>query len=256
DPDADRLGAALRVGDDWRVLRGDEIGWLLASSLIEGIRERAETMATSIVSSSLLGKMAEHHGVAFVTTLTGFKWLARAAGDGVLGFGYEEALGYAVDARVSDKDGMSAALALARLDWELTTRGSSLAARLDELEAAYGVHYTRQLAIRAEGADGLTQLRQTVRNLSEHPPGDLGSCEVSESADLGTGFRGLRPTEGVWLQLGDRGRVVVRPSGTEAKVKAYIEITPPKAGTLDEQRALASQIAEAVAESLRELLSV
>ncbi|MGC2485700.1 MAG: phospho-sugar mutase [Acidimicrobiales bacterium] len=256
DPDADRLGAAVRVGDDWHVLRGDEIGWLLASSLVEGIRERGETMATTIVSSTLLEKMAKEHGVPFATTLTGFKWLARAAGDGVLGFGYEEALGFAVDPRVSDKDGMSAALALARLEWELSAQGSSLVGRLDELEAAYGVHATAQLAIRADGADGLTQLRQKVADLSEHPPRALGSWDVTESSDLGEGFRGLRPTDGVWLQLGETGRVVVRPSGTEAKVKAYVEITPPREGSLDEQRTHAHQITKAVLASLRDLLSV
>ncbi len=256
DPDADRLGAAVRIGSEWRVLRGDEIGWLLASSLVEGIQERGETMATTIVSSTLLEKMAKEHGVAFATTLTGFKWLARAAGEGVLGFGYEEALGFAVDSRVSDKDGMSAALALARLDWELFARGSSLVERLDELEAAYGVHWTKQLALRADGADGLMQLRQKVTDLTERPPRGLGPCAVTESADLGKGFRGLRPTDGVWLQLGETGRVVVRPSGTEAKVKAYIEITPPREGALNEQRATASEIADAVLDSLRELLRV
>ncbi|MGA2123074.1 MAG: phospho-sugar mutase [Acidimicrobiales bacterium] len=256
DPDADRLGAAIRVDDDWRVLRGDEIGWLLASSLVEGIRERGETMATTIVSSTLLEKMAKEHGVPFATTLTGFKWLARAAGDGVLGFGYEEALGFAVDPGVSDKDGMSAALALARLDWELTARGSSLVGRLDEIEAAYGVHLTTQLAIRADGADGLAQLRQKVTELTEHPPTVLGPCEVTEWADLGKGFRGLRPTDGVWLQLGATGRVVVRPSGTEAKVKAYIEITPPRVDSLEAERAHAHEVTNGVLESLRELLSV
>ncbi len=256
DPDADRLGAAVQVGDDWRVLRGDEIGWLLASSLVEGIRERGETMATTIVSSTLLEKMAREHGVPFATTLTGFKWLARAAGDGVLGFGYEEALGFAVDSRVSDKDGMSAALALARLDWELTARGSSLVGRLDELEAAYGVHLTTQLAIRADGADGLAQLRRKVTELSEHPPSALGPCEVTESVDLSEGFRGLRPTDGVWLQLGETGRVVVRPSGTEAKVKAYIEITPPRVDSLEAQRTHAREITDAVLTSLGELLRV
>ncbi len=256
DPDADRLGAAVRVGDDWRVLRGDEIGWLLGSSLVEGIRERGETMATTIVSSALLEKMAKEHGVPFATTLTGFKWLARAAGDGVLGFGYEEALGFAVDPRVSDKDGMSAALALAKLASELTSRGSSLVGRLDELEAAYGVHLTTQLAIRADGANGLTRLRQKVTELTEHPPSALGPCEVTESANLGEGFRGLRPTDGVWLQLGETGRVVVRPSGTEAKVKAYIEITPARVDSLEVERARAHVITDAVLESLRDLLSV
>jgi phosphomannomutase len=255
DPDADRLGAAVCDGGAWRVLRGDEIGWLLASSLIEGIRDRGETMATTIVSSTLLEKMARAYDVAYVTTLTGFKWLARSAGEGTLGFAYEEALGFAVDSNVSDKDGLSAALALATLTNDLTVAGSSLLERLDEIETRYGVHATTQLSIRADGAEGLAQLRQKVIDLTDHPPRELGGFSVTESSELSLGFRGLLPTEGVWLGLGDTGRVVVRPSGTEAKVKAYVEVTPPREGSLDEQRGLAKGITERVLASLRELLS-
>jgi phosphomannomutase len=256
DPDADRLGAAVRDGDGWRVLRGDEIGWLLASWLIDGIRDRGQTVATTIVSSTLLGKMARAYEVPFATTLTGFKWLARSAGNGELGFAYEEALGFAVDSNVSDKDGLSAALALATLTNTLALRGSSLLERLDEIETLYGVHATAQLSIRAEGSEGLAQLRQKVTDLTDHPPRDLGGLRVTEASDLALGFRGLLPTDGVWLGLGDTGRVVVRPSGTEAKVKAYVEVTPPQEGSLGEQRMLASGITERVLASLGELLRV
>ncbi len=256
DPDADRLGVAVREGGEWRVLRGDEIGWLLASSLIEGVRGRGESVATTIVSSTLLEKMARAYDVAYTTTLTGFKWLARSAGKGTLGFAYEEALGFAVDSNVSDKDGMSAALALATLTNELAERGSSLLERLDEIETLYGVHATTQLSIRAEGPGGLTQLRQKVTDLTDHPPHELGALPVTEAKDLAAGFRGLWATDGVWLGLGEMGRVVVRPSGTEAKVKAYVEVTPPQVGSLDEQRTLAKDITEQVLASLRELLSL
>jgi phosphomannomutase len=256
DPDADRLGAAVRDGSTWRVLRGDEIGWLLASSLMNGIHDRGESVATTIVSSSLLEKMAQAHDVRCETTLTGFKWLARSAGEGVLGFAYEEALGFAVDANVADKDGMSAALALVTLADELASSGSSLHERLDELESTYGVHATTQLAIRAEGPEGLAQLHQKVWDVTDHPPTTLGGIDVSESNDLSVGFRGLSSTDAVWLGLGELGRVVVRPSGTEAKVKAYLEVTPPREGTLSEQRTRAGEITERVLESLRELLSV
>jgi phosphomannomutase len=256
DPDADRLGAAVRDGDAWRVLRGDEIGWLLASSLIDGIRVRGQALATTIVSSTLLEKMARAYAVPYATTLTGFKWLARSAGDGELGFAYEEALGFAVDSNVSDKDGLSAALALATLTNDLAVRGSSLLERLDEIESLYGVHATTQLSIRAEGSEGLAQLRQKVTDLTDRPPRDLGGVGVTEVSDLASGFRGLMPADGVWLGLGEIGRVVVRPSGTEAKVKAYIEVTPPQEGSLTEQRTLAKGISEGVLASLGELLSL
>jgi phosphomannomutase len=256
DPDADRLGAAVRGGDQWRVLRGDEIGWLLASFLIEGVRDRGESVATTIVSSTLLGKMASAYGVPYTTTLTGFKWLARSAGKGTLGFAYEEALGFAVDSNVSDKDGMSAALALATLTDDLTQRGSSLLERLDEIETVYGVHATTQLSIRADGPEGLAKLRQKITDLTDHSPRELGALSVTEASDLALGFRGLLPTDGVWLGLGDTGRVVVRPSGTEAKVKAYVEVTPPQEGSLSEQRTIAKEIMERVLDSLRGLLSL
>jgi phosphomannomutase len=254
DPDADRLGAAVRDGDSWRVLRGDEIGWLLASSLLEGIKANNETVATTIVSSTLLERLAREHGILYATTLTGFKWIARAAGDGVLGFGYEEALGFAVDPLVADKDGISAALALAKLAHELSKDGRSLLDRLDELESQFGVHATSQLAIRADGPAGLAQLHDAVRRLCEVPPTRLGGLPVTGVFDLNEGFRGLRPTEGVWFTLGDLGRVVVRPSGTEAKVKAYLEITPAREGSLAEQRSRAARLLESVRDSLDALL--
>jgi phosphomannomutase len=194
--------------------------------------------------------------VTYTTTLTGFKWLARSAGKGTLGFAYEEALGFAVDWNVSDKDGMSAALALATLTNDLAQRGSSLLERLDEIETLYGVHATTQLSIRAEGPDGLAQLRQKVTDLTDHPPQDLGGLRITEASDLALGFRGLLPTDGVWLGLGEMGRVVVRPSGTEAKVKAYVEVTPPQESSLAHQRTLAKGITERVLASLGELLSL
>jgi phosphomannomutase len=200
--------------------------------------------------------MARAHDVRFETTLTGFKWLARSAGEGVLGFAYEEALGFAVDSNVADKDGMSAALALVTLADELASKDSSLLERLDEIESIYGVHATTQLAIRAQGPESLAQLHQKVWDVTDHPPTTLGGVIVTESNDLSVGFRGLLSTDGVWLGLGETGRVVVRPSGTEAKVKAYLEVTPPREGTLSDQRARAGEISELVLESLRALLSV
>lgn len=256
DPDADRLGAATKTNDGWQLLRGDEIGWLLASALLDEIAAAGHVVATTIVSSTMLEKMATASGVDIVTTLTGFKWIARAAGHGVLGFGYEEALGFAVDVAVADKDGLSAALALARLAHELSVKGETLCDRLDELESRFGVHATSQLALRADGPDGPTTIRRVVANLASAPPTALGTLAVSVVADLNEGWRGLRATEGLFLGLGAMGRVIVRPSGTEPKVKAYVEVTPPREGSLGEQRARAAALVDGVRESLASLLRV
>jgi phosphomannomutase len=256
DPDADRLGAAVRSGDEWRVLRGDEIGWLLASSLLEETKKHGAAMATTIVSSTLLSALCREAEVPCETTLTGFKWVARAAGKGVLGFGYEEALGFAVDPLVSDKDGLSAALALAGLAHRYSQDARSLLDGLDDLELRFGVHATSQLAIRASGPQGLSELRGAVHDLLVSHPTSLDAHEVTKVVDLEKGIHGLPPTEGVWISLGELGRVVVRPSGTEAKVKAYIEITPPRTGTLLEQRARGAAIVAGVRDSLNDLLRV
>ena len=241
DPDADRLGVAVKGREGWRVLRGDEIGWLIASAILEDPGAPGNVMATTIVSSTMLEKMVEKHWMRFARTLTGFKWIGRAAGEGILAFGYEEALGYAVDPLVADKDGMSAALALCRLAVELDGYGASLLDRLDELEKRYGVHAGCQVAIRAEGDSAMATISASVARLLVEPPATLGGQDVTMVVDLATGFRGLPPTEGVYLQFGDAGWVVVRPSGTEPKLKAYLELTPPR----DDKMALAPQRAAA-----------
>jgi phosphomannomutase len=246
DPDADRLGVAVHDGSVWRVLRGDEVGWLLASSLVDEIKVKGQWMATSIVSSTLLAKLASESGVACATTLTGFKWIARAAGDGVLGFGYEEALGYAVDPSVSDKDGLSAALAVARLAHEVARDGKTLIDRIDEIERRFGVHRTVQLSFRAEGPTAHDQIAERIESLRSSNPDSLGGVQVSGVIDLDQGWLGLPPTEGLVFELGSIGRVIVRPSGTEAKVKAYLELTPPQDATLEAQRAVAERTATAL----------
>lgn len=254
DPDADRLGAAVLDGATWRVLRGDEIGWLLASSLLDEIVSAGQMVATTIVSSTMLEKMAATHGVRCATTLTGFKWIARAAGEGTLGFGYEEALGYAVDSRVADKDGLSAALALCLLAHELAQKGQTLLDRLDDIERQFGVHATSQVALRADGPNGSEVILGVVDRVRANPPTTLGPLKVSNLIDLRDGWHGLASTEGVVLELGDRGRVVIRPSGTEAKLKAYVEITPKVEGSLSEQRATAATLIEEVRANLATLL--
>jgi phosphomannomutase len=258
DPDADRLGAAVRGPSGWHVLRGDEIGWLLASAMLPEMTGASDVVATTIVSSTLLRLMAKEAGVRFAMTLTGFKWLARAAGEGTLRLGYEEALGFAVDPLVADKDGLSAALALSKLAVELRREGKSLLDRLDEIESRFGVHSIYQLSLRAEGFAGLVAIKHAVQSMREEPPTDLGGIAVSEVVDLADGFEGLGPTDGLLLRLGAFGRVVVRPSGTEPKLKAYIEITAPPDGIaqLADQRRRCAQQVEAVTTDLRDLLRV
>jgi phosphomannomutase len=258
DPDADRLGAAVRDGAGWHVLRGDQIGWLLASAMLPTMEDPRDVVATTIVSSTLLRAMARDAGVRFAVTLTGFKWLARAAGDGVLRLGYEEALGFAVDPEVADKDGLSAALALSHLADDLHRHDQTLMDRLDEIEARFGVHSIFQLSLRAEGPTGLSAIVNAVQSLRERPPTTLGGLAVSAHFDLALGYEGLGPTDGVLLQLGESGRVVVRPSGTEPKLKAYIEITSPPsdATSLAEQRRRGESLVADVRADLESLLQL
>ncbi len=211
DPDADRCAVAIpdETGT-WRMLRGDEVGVLLADALLrKGIRG---TYATTIVSSSMLGAIADKHGVGYAETLTGFKWISRAAPD--LVFGYEEALGYAVAPDlVRDKDGISAALLVAELAAALKAAGSTLLTRLDELSAEYGRYGTDQVSLRVED---LSIITDTMRRLRDQPPATLLGVPV-EVDELLPRTDGLR-----WRWPG--GRVVVRPSGTEPKLKAYLEV--------------------------------
>jgi phosphomannomutase len=215
DPDADRCAVAVpldRAGT-WRMLRGDEVGVLLADWLLrQGVRG---TYATTIVSSSMLGALAAEYGVGYAETLTGFKWISRAAPD--LVYGYEEALGYAVAPDlVRDKDGISAALRIAELAATLKAEGSSLPARLDDLAAKYGRYATDQVAVRVED---LSIIADTMRRIRETPPETL----LGESVTV----EDLLPDADVlrWRFAG--GRVVVRPSGTEPKLKAYLEVVEP-----------------------------
>jgi phosphomannomutase len=210
DPDADRCAVAVPVAAGWRMLRGDELGVLLADALMaKGVEG---TYATTIVSSGLLGAIAAKHSLGYVETLTGFKWISRAAPD--LVFGYEEALGYAVAPElVRDKDGISAALLIAERAAALASAGSSLLARLDELASEYGRYATDQLSVRV--AD-LSLIPAMMARLRAHAPTALLGQPVTVT-DLSPS------TDAVRLRWAN-GRVVVRPSGTEPKLKAYLEV--------------------------------
>ncbi|MFE6511760.1 phospho-sugar mutase [Nocardioides sp. NPDC057767] len=222
DPDADRCAAAIPVGRKWRMLSGDEVGALLATHLIrKGV---TGTYAASIVSSSLLGKIAAAAGQAYAETLTGFKWISRAPG---LAFGYEEALGYCVDPEhVRDKDGISALLLLCELAASLKAEGRSLADLLDEIAVEHGLHATSQLSVRLEDP---AQIAAAMQRLRDRPVTALAGATVQQLDDLTTGIGGLPPTDGIRYQLAGGSRVIVRPSGTEPKIKCYLEVVQPVA---------------------------
>ncbi|MEV0525382.1 phospho-sugar mutase [Streptomyces sp. NPDC050439] len=219
DPDADRCAAAVKDGADWRMLRGDEVGALLAAHLVR--RGARGTFAESIVSSSLLGRIAEKAGLGYEETLTGFKWIARVEG---LRYGYEEALGYCVDPEgVRDKDGITAALVLTELASELKEQGRTLLDLLDDLAVEHGLHATDQLSVRVED---LSLIADAMRRLREQPPTSLAGLPVTKAEDLTQGTDTLPPTDGLRYTL-DGARVIVRPSGTEPKLKCYLEVVVP-----------------------------
>ena len=213
DPDADRCAVAC----GGRVLRGDEVGVLLADAMLrDGV---PGTFATTVVSSSLLKAMCQAHGAPYAETLTGFKWIVRAAED--LAFGYEEALGYAVAPNlVRDKDGISAALLVAELAATLRAQGRTLLDRLDELAREHGVYATDQMSVRV---NDLTLITEAMARLRTDPPGALLDRPV-------TSVRDRLPQADVLTFRADGCRVVVRPSGTEPKLKAYLEVVVPVTG--------------------------
>ncbi|MET8942098.1 phospho-sugar mutase [Streptomyces sp. NPDC004542] len=221
DPDADRCAVAVEDGGDWRMLRGDEVGALLAAHLVR--RGATGTFAESIVSSSLLGRIARKAGLPYEETLTGFKWIARVDG---LRYGYEEALGYCVDPDgVRDKDGITAALLITELASGLKEEGRTLLDLLDDLAVEHGLHATDQLSVRVQD---LSVISAAMRRLRERPPSELAGLAVTEAEDLTRGTDRLPPTDGLRYTL-DGARVIVRPSGTEPKLKCYLEVVVPVA---------------------------
>ncbi|MGA5288747.1 phospho-sugar mutase [Streptomyces pseudogriseolus] len=225
DPDADRCAAAVKDGADWRMLRGDEVGALLAAHLVR--RGATGTFAESIVSSSLLGRIAEKAGLPYEETLTGFKWIARVDG---LRYGYEEALGYCVDPDgVRDKDGITAALLLTELASGLKSENRTLLDLLDDLAVEHGLHATDQLSVRVKD---LGLIAAAMRRLREQPPTELAGLRITKAEDLTEGTDKLPPTDGLRYTL-DGARVVVRPSGTEPKLKCYLEVVIPVAAKAD-----------------------
>jgi len=228
DPDADRLAAAVVVDGQWRMLRGDELGVLLGEdALRRGVRG---TYACSIVSSSQLSAIARAYGEPFVYTLTGFKWIGRVPG---LVYGYEEAIGYCVDPKaVPDKDGISALARLLTLAAALKAEGQTIPDRLDEIARRYGVYETDQLSLRVPD---VTIIAATMTGLRANPPTTLAG-QLTSVIDLAHGTEELPATDAV-LITGETFKVVVRPSGTEPKLKCYLETRLPAVHNADLARA-------------------
>ena len=227
DPDADRCAVAVpdpaattpANPSGWRMLRGDEVGSLLGAHILARGVGGHDVFANSIVSSRLLAAMAADAGIRHEETLTGFKWISRVVG---LRYGYEEALGYCVDPhQVRDKDGVSAALMLAEMAAGLRTQDRSLLDVLDDLAVTHGVHATDSFAVRV---DDLSLIGALMSRLRKQRPTDVGGVPVARIEDLAEGSEQMPPTEGLRYHLEDDSRVIVRPSGTEPKLKVYLEV--------------------------------
>ena len=241
DPDADRCAVAIPTGDgDWRQLSGDETGCLLGDYVAGSCGAGAGAsgvLASSIVSSRLLGSIAAAHGLEHRTTLTGFKWIARVPD---LVFGYEEAIGYCCDpAHVRDKDGITAAVTMALLVAGLRADGCAIQDVLDSFAERFGLHATAPVTFRVEE---VALISAAMRRLRSAAPAELAGSEVVSVIDLGEGYDGLPPTDGLMLFTAANDRVIIRPSGTEPKLKCYLEVILP-GGTWEEARGRLDAIA-------------
>jgi len=256
DPDADRV--AVGVPDagapgGWRRLSGNQVGWLLgwqaARRLVETAEEHAATLACSLVSSPALGTIARHHRLDFVETLTGFKWISRVGG---LAFGYEEALGYLVDPdKVRDKDGISAAVRVIGLFAELATAGTTLDQHLIEFAETFGGYASSQISIRVSD---LAQIGRTMSRLRAELPAQIAGIRVERIDDFVEGFEGFPPSDLLRFHLQGGARVIVRPSGTEPKLKCYLD-TVSETGSGAERLASAEETLARLDAAMRELLA-
>lgn len=248
DPDADRcaLAAPNRSGS-WRMLRGDELGSLLAWWITQRSQpDERHVLAQSIVSCSLLARIAEAHGYDYARTLTGFKWIGRIPG---LAYGYEEALGYCVDpAAVSDKDGITAALLTAEMCAHLKANGKSVNDVLDELALTYGLYVTDQVSVRVSDRARIPEIVAAIRS---NPPLTIAGTRVTSFLDLESPDSDLPPTDGLLFELEGNARVIIRPSGTEPKVKCYLQTVVHVTSTLEAARAQADEQLRDLAEAVR-----
>ena len=257
DPDADRLAIAIpdsSSGTGYRRLSGNEVGAILGWRAAElaataaGDGAADGTLACSIVSSPALQAVAAAYGLRFADTLTGFKWVSRAPD---LIFGYEEALGYLVNpGTVRDKDGISAAVAILSLVSDLKADGLTLADHLDRFSARFGHFASGQISVRVTD---LSEIDRVMARLRQSPPSVVGSIRVDQVDDLSAGFNGLPPSDVLRIRLVDGSRVMVRPSGTEPKLKVYLD-TSSTAGTVAERKAAAEATLAELDRGMRELI--
>lgn len=262
DPDADRCAVAVPSGEldaegmpAWRMLRGDEVGSLLAWWIIQrGAAHGASragtdspVMAQSLVSGQQLKAIAKAAGIEYRQTLTGFKWIGRIPS---LIYGYEEALGYCVDPlTVKDKDGISAALLVIELASHLKSQGRTLRDALDDLAREHGVYATDQVSARVSDLAAIPRIMKTLRL---NPPSAIGGIPVTQFTDLELGSTELPPTDGLLFALAGGARVIVRPSGTEPKVKCYLQsVEQVQAGDLSGARDRAQAVLSALATDVR-----
>jgi|UniRef100_UPI00404B8773 phosphomannomutase len=242
DPDADRCSVAIKERDTtWRALRGDEIGAILGEVIAKNAQ--SGTLANSIVSSSILSKIAAHHQLNFEETLTGFKYIAKIPN---LIFGYEEAIGFCVDPQtVNDKDGVSAALLMAQIATDLKREGKTLNDLLNEIWKTYGFHATEQISIRVSDLVLITTLMKKLRTQTIT---EIAGFKVLSKDDLAKPTNSLPATDGLRFNLEKKIRIIIRPSGTEPKIKCYIEV-------VNSDKSVALSLLEQLRPSLRELLS-
>ena len=253
DPDADRLAVAIPHENGYRRLSGNEVGLLLGWRMAELATRAATiphgTLACSIVSSPGLKAIADEYGLSFADTPTGFKWISRAPD---LLFGFEEALGYLVNpGDVRDKDGISAAAAFLAMAAELKAAGRTVADRLDELVERFGCFASAQISVRVSD---LAQIADTMARLRQHPPSELGGIRVEQLDDLAAGFGELPPSDVLRFWLAGGSRVMVRPSGTEPKLKVYIDAAATS-GTVAERRAAAEATVATLEAALRAIVA-
>jgi phosphomannomutase len=270
DPDGDRVAAAVPAEAGWRLLTGDEIGCVLADYLLEHRPGGGERMvATTVVSSQLLRRIADAHGVGYAETLTGLKWLARAADDAAAAgkrmiLAYEEALGVMIGDAVRDKDGMSAALVLADCAAFERARGRRLTDRLDDLARRFGLHATSQTSLWYDTSD--ERAVKATDRLRADPPERVADAGVVAVNDYAAGLRraadgstrplGVPRTDMVGLEFDDGTRVQLRPSGTEPRVKLYVEVVEPAGDDLPAARRRAEQRLAAVTASVLDAAGV
>lgn len=258
DPDTDRLGVSIPMpGGLWRPLTGNQIGCLLAEYLLSHGDPVSRTTINSIVSSPMLGEIAESHGATWRQSLTGFKWIWNAAlalesdGFGSLVLGFEEALGYSVGATVRDKDGISAAIAFAMLAAEAADDGQIVLDRLGDLYSKYGIWVSTQVSIRREGPTGSDDIGTAMASLRSDPPTSIAGISIVSMTDFLVDAQHRESYLGaanlIEIDLGDVGRVLARPSGTEPKLKVYVDLRldfPTDGAWVTAEEALSRRAAE------------